>query len=91
MKASELLASRKPRIESADTKPLAVSESADPPISQTEAQGATTAVCCRHNGIIRLTGDQDGKVFYCPTGRQYWRYAKRRFWRAMNAPDRGYV
>jgi hypothetical protein len=24
-----------------------------------------------------LTGDKDGRVFWCPKGKQYWRFSKK--------------
>lgn len=55
--------------------PYSVSE-ADPPISGEEAQGAATAICRVHGGLIAdhlSDGDHYGKVYLCPIGQSYWR------------------
>jgi hypothetical protein len=51
---------------------------ARPPIQAIETEGADTAICPYHKGLIRETGDKEGTVFFCPIGRQYWRYTKQR-------------
>ena len=61
----------------ADEKlPYPRSDAADPAITVEEARAAQTSICRLHNGLIRETGDKDGAVFFCPIGRQYWRYTK---------------
>lgn len=55
---------------------MKLSNLARPPIQASEVQGATTAICVNHNGLIRMTGDQEGRVFFCPLGREFWRYGK---------------
>ena len=57
-------------------KLIPVSDSADPPISQEEARTAAHATCRYHNGLIRMTGAKDGAVFYCPIGKEAWRFSK---------------
>lgn len=47
---------------------------ARPPIQAHEIESAVDSVCPYHKGLIRETGDRPGKVFWCPIGRQYWRY-----------------
>jgi hypothetical protein len=54
---------------------------ANPPITNAEAQAAERSgekqTCCSHGGQINTRpdpNDADGKVFYCPNGRMYWRY-----------------
>jgi len=49
---------------------------ARPPVTDQEAAGADTAICRNHKGLIRELGDKEGTVFFCPIGRQYWRYTK---------------
>lgn len=49
---------------------------ARPPIQRAEAEGAQDSICPYHKGLIRETGDTESTVFWCPIGRQYWRYSK---------------
>ncbi len=56
----------------------AYSTDAIPPVREDEARTAQTAICVFHRGLISQTGDTVGRVFYCPVGKQYWRYSKRR-------------
>lgn len=51
------------------------SELARPPIQQHEAENAPHSICVLHNGLVRQTGDIEGRVFYCPVGQCYWRYS----------------
>lgn len=61
------------------------SELARPPIQPAEAESAEHSVCRNHKGLIRFSVEEkDGTVFYCPIGRQYWRYARN--WTGMTAP-----
>jgi hypothetical protein len=39
-------------------------------------QTATDAICPYHKGLISINGAIEGTVFWCPIGRQYWRYRK---------------
>ena len=48
---------------------------ARPPIQPEEAERAQHSICPLHNGLVRETGDVDGKVMWCPIGRMYWRYS----------------
>jgi hypothetical protein len=48
---------------------------ARPPIQAIETEGADTAICPYHKGLIRETGDKPNTVFYCPIGRSFWRYS----------------
>jgi hypothetical protein len=50
------------------------SPSARPPIQSMEAEYAEDAICPYHRGLIISTGAAEGTVFWCPIGRQYWRY-----------------
>jgi hypothetical protein len=91
MKPSELktCASRS-RERTGKTYPM--SRRADPPISAIEAEMARVAICCWHGGLIKTFGDKDGRVFFCPTGNQYWRYMQkgRTLWRRLPPmPRRG--
>lgn len=54
---------------------MKLSNLARPPIQSHETDGAETAICCNHGGLIRLTGDRDGRVFFCPKGGEFWRYS----------------
>lgn len=49
---------------------------ARPPVQPQEAESADTAICPYHNGLIRETGEREGRVLFCPIGRQYWRYTR---------------
>lgn len=69
------------------------SKSADarPPVQNTELDSATDAICPYHKGLISLMGDREGSVFWCPIGRQYWRYRKNTlngFTTRLNYPKR---
>lgn len=50
------------------------SDLARPPITQEEAEKATHSICVNHDGVVRQTGDKEGRVFFCPVGRMLWRY-----------------
>lgn len=67
------------------------SERAEPPITEAETRSAPVSVCRFHDGLVRLTGDTPGRVFFCPIGNQYWRYAKPKQWRTLALPSKGYV
>lgn len=57
------------------------STAARPPIQPDEAQAAGTSTCVMHKGRIShspVETDTDGKVFFCPIGRQFWRYTRNR-------------
>lgn len=75
MKPSELKSAKTRKIER-DGEPVRISQRADPPITQDEANKAGTSICRWHNGLVEVTGDKDGAVFYCPIGKMYWRYRK---------------
>jgi len=78
MKLSEFFAVSTPETLE-DRLPFPRSEIADPPIAMDEARAADTAICRRHNGRIKTDptqGDVEGRVYFCPIGRQYWRYSK---------------
>lgn len=47
---------------------------ARPPIQPEEAEDAQHSICPLHNGLVRETGDVEGRVLFCPIGRMYWRY-----------------
>lgn len=55
---------------------MKASDLARPPISATETVDAETAICRNHKGLICETGDIDGRVFFCPIGKSYWRYQR---------------
>ena len=60
---------------------------ADPPITPDECDEAALAVCRQHNGRIReqrAVGDYDGKVFFCPIGKSWWRLTRKMS--GMSAP-----
>jgi hypothetical protein len=72
---------------------LTFSPRARPPIQPLEAQVADTAICRHHKGLITITGDRDGSVWYCPIGKQYWRYSKEQssFTAPLTYPKAGVV
>lgn len=51
-----------------------VSNRARPPIQPHELEVAQDSICVYHKGLVAHTGDKPGRVFWCPLGRQYWRY-----------------
>jgi hypothetical protein len=79
MKLSELNAGRAPSESVEESLPYSRSELADPAITIAEARavdlGRDTAVCRWHKGDFTHL-NADGKVYFCPVGRQYWRYTK---------------
>lgn len=52
--------------------------------------GIEHAICRRHKGLIRETGDVEGKQFWCPIGREVWTYRRidmaDAFHRSLNYP-----
>jgi hypothetical protein len=93
MRPSELKAANTPAVEDDGKKKYPSSRTADPPITEAEAQAATMAICRWHDGIVRTWGVKDGAVFFCGTGKQYWRWRKadQKFWRRLKVVRRGYV
>ena len=78
MKLSEFKAVSEPQ-EAEDALPYPRSDSADPPISIDEARAADASTCCWHNGRIKTdptSSDVEGRVYFCPIGREYWRLSK---------------
>lgn len=72
--------------------PFRTSSLAKPPITLEEVRTAETATCRLHHGHIshtRVTSDAWDKVYFCPIGRQYWRYSKRlsELLRPLRYPD----
>lgn len=60
------------------TLPYPRSKLADPLISEQEALNAQPTVCPWHKGRIAHSptpSDWDGKVYFCPVGKQFWRYS----------------
>lgn len=55
---------------------MKISDLARPPIQPHEIEGVETAICRNHKGLISVTGDREGSVWYCPIGREFWRYSK---------------
>lgn len=53
-----------------------LSPDARPPVQRDEAERAEDATCPYHRGLIAVTGGHEGQVYWCPIGRQYWRYRK---------------
>lgn len=90
MKPSELKTGLSRQKESTG-KTYAMSLRADPPISAAEAEAAGVFICRWHGGLINTFGDKDGRVFFCPTGMQYWRYKKGTFWGPLKLMRRGFV
>ena len=80
MKLSEFKAVSVPQ-EAENPLPYWCSELADPQITADEALAAKDnhATCPWHNGRIKTDptpSDVDGRVFWCPRGKMYWRYSK---------------
>jgi hypothetical protein len=79
MKLSEFLAPESAPETFEDRLPYPCSELAEPAITLDEARAADTAICRWHNGRIKTEptqSDVEGGVYFCPIGRQYWRYSK---------------
>jgi hypothetical protein len=93
MKPSELKAASTPAVEVDGKKKYPSSTRANPPITEAEVKTATVAICRWHDGLVRVWGAKDGAVFFCPTGKQYWRWRKadQRFWRRLKTVRRGYA
>jgi hypothetical protein len=93
MRPSELKAANTPTVEDDGKKKYRSSTRADPPITDAEALAAPVSICRWHDGLVKFTGAKDKAVFWCPTGKQYWRWRTpdQRFWRRLNAVPRGYV
>jgi len=83
MRPSELKAASTPAVEDDGNKKHPSSTRANPPITEAESAGATVAIFRWHDG--RVWGAKDGVVFFCPTGKQFWRWRKpdQRFWRRL--------
>lgn len=79
MKLSDLIASGRPREGPEESLPYPRSELADPPITIAEARavdlGRDTTFCRWHKGEFTHL-NAEGAVYFCPAGRQYWRYTK---------------
>lgn len=75
MKPSEWKQTKGPA-EPVEPLPYPRSDIADPPIAEAEARAAQDSICRHHKGLICQTGDVEGTVFFCPIGREYWRYTK---------------
>jgi len=79
MKLSDLATGTAQAEESRWTLPYPASSLADPPITLAEALAVDlkcdTTVCRRHRGEYTYL-NMDGKVYFCPIGRMYWRYSK---------------
>jgi hypothetical protein len=93
MRPSELKAANTPTVEEDGKQKYPSSSRADPPITDAETAVAQVSICRWHNGLVRVTGDKDKAVFWCPTGKQYWRWRKpdQMFWRSFKLPRRGIV
>jgi hypothetical protein len=84
MKASDWKTTRAPG-EGAEewALPHPASTLAEPQITAEEARAATETICRWHEGLIAsspTSSDTEGKVFFCPIGRMYWRYTKQLSW-----------
>jgi hypothetical protein len=80
MRLSDLRAGAAQPEESRWKLPYPASSLADPPIALAEALavdlGRDTTLCRRHRGEFTHL-NFNGKVYFCPVGRMYWRYTKR--------------
>ena len=75
MKLSEFKGGILPREESNDDNlSYPRSDLAEPPITEDEARVAGESICKYHKGLILQTGDVNGRVFFCPLGRMFWRF-----------------
>ena len=86
MKLSELGAYMAPPQSQSDVAEMPpCSQFADPPILLEEINAARglgdqETVCRWHKGLIATSPtamDTEGRVFYCPVGRMWWRYTKK--------------
>jgi len=79
MKLSDLVTGTAQAEESRWTLPFPASSLAEPPINPAEAMavdlGCDTTLCLRHPREYTYL-NTDGKVYFCPVGRMYWRYSK---------------
>ena len=93
MKPSEIRGWRISKAPDPETDGRARSSLAEPPISDDEASNAEPALCPRHGGIVGQRGEHFGMVFWCPEGRQCFRYSKKRTFlsRPLKYPARGYA
>jgi hypothetical protein len=77
MKLSDLIAEGAQPEESKWPHPA--SSLANPPVTLAEALavdlGRDTTICRWHRGQYTHL-NADGKVYFCPTGRMYWRYTR---------------
>jgi|SRR6516162_4956023 hypothetical protein len=77
MKLSDLATDAAQAEESRWTLPYPASSLADPPITAAEAWavdlGRDTTICRWHRGQYTHL-NIDGRVYFCPIGRSYWRY-----------------
>jgi hypothetical protein len=85
MKPTDLVTG-KPQVEVAPS--FVASSRADPPITAEEAATAQVSICPWHDGLVRLTGDKPGRVFYCPTGEMHWRYQSANRYQSLRYPKR---
>jgi len=69
-------AAEKPKPSDSLLSPYFCSSLAAPPITPQEARNAPHSICCVHNGLVRETGDKEGRVMFCPIGGQLWRYTR---------------
>lgn len=95
MKPSELKASKKKIVEDdSDKKKYPCSSRANPPITAAEiAANPVSHACPRHSGLIKTFAGKDGQVFFCGTGKEYWRYSKPDYRKRakLKYPPRGIV
>jgi hypothetical protein len=90
MKPSEIRGWRISKAPDPETDGRARSSLAEPPISDDEASNAEPALCPRHGGIVGQRGEHFGMVFWCPTGKECFRYTRKPSRRRINYPARGY-
>jgi hypothetical protein len=63
-----------------------VSELARPPIQSHEIKDVETAICRNHKGLISGAVEREGSVWFCPIGKEFWRYSKQQ--NGFNTPLR---
>lgn len=56
---------------------MIASNLARPPIQPDECEHADIAICRHHKGLVRFsTEEREGTVYFCPIGKQFWRYTQ---------------
>lgn len=74
------------------------SDAARPPVTPEEAEEVERkmrhSICRIHDGLVSQTGDVEGRVFFCPIGKQFWRYTAKQvsgLYAPLHYPNSGAV